>query len=90
MKLVITEEFHDRVADVIRKAGDILTVSEERGKELLSARVCMISPEVPEAEPETEPETEPEAEHETEQEAKAAQAAEPEAEPKTAGKRKRT
>lgn len=82
MKLVITEEFHDRVADVIRKAGDILTVSEERGKELLSARVCMISPEVPEAEPETESETEPEA--------KAAQAAEPEAEPKTAGKRKRT
>ena len=86
MKLVITEEFHDRVADVIRKAGDILTVSEERGKELLSARVCMISPEVPEAEPETEPE----AEHETEQEAKAAQTAEPEAEQKTAGKRKRT
>lgn len=78
MKLVITEEFHDRVADVIRKAGDILTVSEERGKELLSARVCMISPEVPEAETETE------------QEAKAAQTAEPEAEPKTAGKRKKT
>lgn len=74
MKLVITEEFHDRVADVIREAGDILTVSEERGKELLSARVCMISPEVPEAE----------------QEAKAAQTVEPEAEPKTAGKRKRT
>ena len=56
MKLVITEEFHDRVADVIREAGDILTVSEERGKELLTARVCRVAPEETEArtaEPET-------------------------------------
>ena len=56
MKLVITEEFHDRVADVIREAGDILTVSEERGNELLAARVCRVAPEETEArtaEPET-------------------------------------
>ena len=77
MKLVITEEFHDRVADVIREAGDILTVSEERGKELLTARVCRVVPE------ETEART---AETETTE----APNAEPEAEPKTAGKRKRT
>ena len=60
MKLVITEEFHDRVADVIREAGDILTVSEERGKELLTARVCRVAPEETEtrtAEPEAEPKT---------------------------------
>ena len=77
MKLVITEEFHDRVADVIREAGDILTVSEERGKELLTARVCRVAPEETEART-AEPET-----TETPN-------AEPEAEPKTAGKRKRT
>lgn len=76
MKLVITEEFHDRVADVIREAGDILTVSEERGKELLTARVCRVAPEETEART-AEPET-----TETPN-------AEPEAEPKTAGKRKR-
>lgn len=79
MKLVITEEFHDRVADVIREAGDILTVSEERGKELLTARVCRVAPEETEArtaEPETETTETPNAE--------------PEAEPKMAGKRKRT
>ena len=78
MKLVITEEFHDRVADVIRETGDILTVSEERGKELLAARVCRVVPEETEtrtAEPETETTETPNAE--------------PEAEPKTAGKRKR-
>lgn len=79
MKLVITEEFHDRVADVIREAGDILTVSEERGKELLMARVCRVAPEETEARTaEPEPGT-----TETPN-------AEPEAEPKTAGKRKRT
>ena len=77
MKLVITEEFHDRVADVIREAGDILTVSEERGKELLTARVCRVAPEETEART-AEPET-----TETPN-------AEPEAEPKTAGKRKKT
>jgi len=77
MKLVITEEFHDRVADVIREAGDILTVSEERGKELLTARVCRVVPEETEART-AEPET-----TETPN-------AEPEAEPKTAGKRKKT
>ena len=77
MKLVITEEFHDRVADVIREAGDILTVSEERGKELLTARVCRVVSEETEART-AEPET-----TETPN-------AEPEAEPKTAGKRKKT
>ena len=82
MKLIITEKFHDRVADVIREAGDILTVSEERGRELLAARVCRIAPE--------EPGTEPETETETETEPAAAPATEPEAEPETARKRKRS
>jgi len=45
MKLEVTEEFHDRVEDVIRAAGDILTVSDERGKELLAARVARALPE---------------------------------------------
>ena len=88
MKLIITEKFHDRVADVIREAGDILTVSEERGRELLAARVCRIAPEEPETEPETETETETETEPEPEP--AAAPATEPEAEPETARKRKRS
>lgn len=51
MRLRITEEFHDKVEDVIRQPGDELTVSDERGAELLAARVCTQLPEEPQAEP---------------------------------------
>lgn len=36
MKLEVLQEFHDAKADVIRKQGDILTVSEARGNALLN------------------------------------------------------
>lgn len=36
MKLIVNLEFHDAEADVIRKPGDILTVSEARGNALLN------------------------------------------------------
>jgi hypothetical protein len=45
MKLAVTEEFHDKVEDIIRHAGDVLTVSEARGAELLAARVCTQLPD---------------------------------------------
>lgn len=59
MKLIVNLEFHDAEADVIRKPGDILTVSEARGKALLGFGLNIVSaieeePEKPISGPETE------------------------------------
>lgn len=50
MKLKVTEEYFDIEQETLKKPGDILTVTEERGKTLLAARVCAEVPEEPETE----------------------------------------
>lgn len=54
MKLKVTEEYFDIEQETLKKPGDILEVSEERGKVLLAARVCA---ELPEERPAGKPAT---------------------------------
>lgn len=57
MKIIVKQDFYDRENDfVLRKAGDELEVSEERGKALIELGYAS----EPEEEPENEPEQEPE------------------------------
>jgi hypothetical protein len=50
MKLEVTEEYFDIEQETLKEPGDILNVSEERGKTLLAARVCVAVQGEPEAE----------------------------------------
>ena len=51
MKLEVTEEYFDIEQETLKKPGDILNVSEERGKALLAAHVCEVcEAEAPKAE----------------------------------------
>lgn len=47
MKLEVTEEYFDIEQETLKKPGDILNVSEERGKVLIAARVAEPTPEQP-------------------------------------------
>lgn len=62
MKLKVLKRFHDKETNEIRKPGDIIEVSDERGKEIISNSLKVVEllelgePDKPQQEPQQEPE----------------------------------
>lgn len=38
IKLKVVKQFHDKETDTVRKAGEVIEVSDKRGKEILSSK----------------------------------------------------
>ena len=62
MKLKVLKKFHDKETDDLRNAGDIIEVSDKRGKEILASKMNVAEllevgePDNPQSDSEGEPE----------------------------------